>query len=528
MYGFTINVEGNAVGQMKIIEAELAKLGVVAKVEAAKVESSFAGIGKVFGSLKGMLLGGLGITAAFAGWEFIKASHEAFDKLEDAVSRVKTVIGSTKGAAGLSVEDVEDQAKAIGKGITNGRAAIMDAQAMLLSFTGIKGPIFEHTTKAVADFAQFYKTDMTSAALQIGKALNNPLTGMNRLQRVGVAFTEQQKEQIKNYTAQGNLLAAQGVILKELDTEFGGQAKAFALTDEGKVVMAKKKWGELKLTIGELVSKLQVSVIPLFSAMMAGLSSVIAFFKGASTEATIFKDILLVTAGVLVIYYTCLGIVAAYTKIVAAATWAWDAAMAANPITWVIAAVIALIVAFMVLWDKCEKFRRGMGGIWETGKKVVEDLVFLFKGLGQVISDAIHGNFKKSVNESLKLMSDMKTKLTTGWKDAWEKGATGAEKSDFRFEKLLKFGTGQEGSTLKGGAGGKDGGNAGTQSAINTSALSGAKGGLGEAKVINIRIDTMQKVEVKDGNGLKEKSQDAIEILTRTLNNLAYSQGSSM
>lgn len=526
MYGFTIKVDGNSVEQMKLIEAELKKMGVTAKIEVAKTEGAFAGLKETVSGLKGMLLGGLGITAAFAGFEFIKQSKEAFDKMEDAVTRVRTVINSTRGEAGLSVEDVEDQAKAIAKGITNSRSSIMDAQAMLLSFTGIKGPIFEHTTKAVADFATFYREDMTAAALQIGKALNNPLIGMNRLQRQGVAFNETQKEAIKNYMAQGNLLAAQGIILKELDKEFGGQAKAFALTDEGKVMMAKKKWGELKLTLGEIVSKLQVAVIPFFNAMMGGLSAVIAFFKSTSGWAEFFKDVLILTTGVLITYYSYLAIVATWTKIVTVAQWAWNAALAANPIGIVIGLIVILVAAFAALWDKSEGFRRALGGIWETGKKVVTDLISMFKGLAQIMGDLLSGNVKKAATDSVIVMAEMKKALTTGWSEAWEKGATKAGKSDFKFENLLKFSTGQGGSTLGGAKG--DGTNALAQSAINTSALSGAKGGLGEAKVINIHIDTMQKLEVKDGAGIKEHSQQAIEILTRTLNNLAYSQGSSM
>lgn len=525
MYGFTVNMSGNSVEQMRLIEAELQKMGVTAKIEVAKTESAFAGLKETVSGLKGMLLSGLGITAAFAGFEFIKLSKEAFDKMEDSVSRVKTVINSTRGEAGLSVDMVEDQAKSIAQGITNSRASILDAQAMLLSFTGIKGPIFEHTTKAVADFAQFYREDMTSAALQIGKALNNPLIGMTRLQRQGVAFTDTQKQAIKNYMAQGNLLAAQGIILKELDKEFGGQAKAFALTDEGKIMMAKKKWGDLKLALGEIVSKLQVAVIPFFNAMMSGLTAVMNFFKSTSGWAEFFKDVLILTTGVLITYYSLLAIVATWTKIVTVAQWAWNAAMMANPIGLVIAGIVILIAAFAALWDKSEGFRRALGGIWETGKKVVTDLISMFKGLAQVMGDLISFNVKKAASDAVIVMGDMKKALTSGWSEAWEKGATKAGKSDFKFENLLKFATGQGGSTLGGGKG--EGTNALAQSAINTSALSGAHGGLGEAKIINIKIDTMQKVEVKDGAGLKEHSQQAIEILTRTLNNLAYSQGAS-
>jgi DNA repair exonuclease SbcCD ATPase subunit len=66
------------------------------------------------------------------------------------------------------------------------------------------------------------------------------------------------------------------------------------------------------------------------------------------------------------------------------------------------------------------------------------------------------------------------------------------------------------------------------QDAINTSNLSGASGGLGQAKVINIHIDTMQKVTTNDNKELKTKGQDAVEVMVRAVNNLAYSQGGTM
>lgn len=62
--------------------------------------------------------------------------------------------------------------------------------------------------------------------------------------------------------------------------------------------------------------------------------------------------------------------------------------------------------------------------------------------------------------------------------------------------------------------------------AYNTSALGGARGGLGEAKVVNIKIDTMQKIVTSDNKQLKAKGQDAVEVMLRTLNNIAYNQSS--
>lgn len=71
--------------------------------------------------------------------------------------------------------------------------------------------------------------------------------------------------------------------------------------------------------------------------------------------------------------------------------------------------------------------------------------------------------------------------------------------------------------------------NAFHDSSLHTSELAGAKGGLGEAKTITIHFhDALQKVTVMDGRGLKAAGQSAIEVILRTLNNLAYGQSRTM
>lgn len=77
------------------------------------------------------------------------------------------------------------------------------------------------------------------------------------------------------------------------------------------------------------------------------------------------------------------------------------------------------------------------------------------------------------------------------------------------------------------GGGGNFGGFSDVKNAINTSSLAGAKGGLGEAKVVNIHIDTMQKVVTSDNRQLKEKGKDAVEVMLRTVNNISYSASST-
>lgn len=64
--------------------------------------------------------------------------------------------------------------------------------------------------------------------------------------------------------------------------------------------------------------------------------------------------------------------------------------------------------------------------------------------------------------------------------------------------------------------------------ATDTSDLAGPKGGLGEAKIININFhDALQKVTVADGKGVVSAGKDAIEFIIRTLQNFAYSQSTT-
>jgi hypothetical protein len=63
-----------------------------------------------------------------------------------------------------------------------------------------------------------------------------------------------------------------------------------------------------------------------------------------------------------------------------------------------------------------------------------------------------------------------------------------------------------------------------TENSLNTSHLAGAQGGLGEAKVINIHIGTMQQNNGVKGKDLEEHAENAVGELVRALNNIAYQQ----
>lgn len=530
-YGFKINVEGNVNAKIKEINAALSSMGIKAEMETRKVSGHFAkmrdSIKEHFGGIKSMILGGLGLGAAFAGIELVKRSKEHFDAMQKSTADLRQTLVSMGGASRIGLDQMLEMAEGLNKTTIAEKSMILASEGMMATFGNIKGKQFVEGMQASADFAsKFFQGDMVAASKSLGIALDDPIKGMARLHRTGVSFTEQQKEQIKNFQKAGELTKAQEIILKEIKRETGGQAKAQTETDAGKIAMAKKEWEEVEVKIGEIVSKIQIALIPVMKAVIGVVSGILDFFESTSTSASIFKDIILAIAAAFAVWGSVIGILALKTAIVTAAQWLWNAALAASPLTWIILGIVALIAVMMVLWDKFKVVREFLGGFWGAFVGGIKFVWHLLVDLGNILTDIINPSKWGNLGGDLKKgFSDLTSGFADAVKEGIVKGAEDAGNSKFKFADLLSFNTGQKG---KEGTGTPQGRNAVKDAAINTSNLSGASGGLGQAKVINIRIDTMQKIEhLNGGKELAEKGQNAIEVMVRTLNNIAYSQSSS-
>jgi len=148
--------------------------------------------------------------------------------------QTEAVIRSTGGAANVTADHVGKLATSISNATGMDDEMIQSGENMLATFKNIRNEagkgndIFDQSTKIMVDFAAATGTDAKDAAVTLGKALNDPITGLTALRRVGVTFTQQQKDQIRTLQESGDLMGAQKVILKELTSEFGGSAAAQA------------------------------------------------------------------------------------------------------------------------------------------------------------------------------------------------------------------------------------------------------------------------------------------------------------
>lgn len=165
--------------------------------------------------------------------------------------QTQAVLRSTGNQAGVTQGQIEDMAGAIENMSGQDDVAVQKGENMLLTFTNVKNgvgdgnDIFNQATSTLADMSAAMGTDMSKQAIQLGKALNDPIKGIGALSKVGVTFTEQQKDVIKKLVETGDTAGAQKVILGELNKEFGGSAEAMGQSLSGQLERTKAQFFNL-------------------------------------------------------------------------------------------------------------------------------------------------------------------------------------------------------------------------------------------------------------------------------------------
>lgn len=209
------------------------------------------GLRSSFTGLKTAILG-LGIGSAFFALKNgIEEVVEASDRQEKALAQIDAALESTRGISGLTAQELSKIASSMQEVTTFADEVVLEMQSILLTFTKVGREIFPEVTERVLDLATRMDGDLKGAAVQLGKALNDPIQGITALSRSGIQFTEAQKETIKSLVESGNHLEAQKIILAELESQFGGSARAARDTFGGSLDAAKNLAGDLLEKIGE-------------------------------------------------------------------------------------------------------------------------------------------------------------------------------------------------------------------------------------------------------------------------------------
>ena len=159
-------------------------------------------------------------------------------------AQLASALRSTNGVSGQTLETLNTHAKSLQNLTAFTGGAISEAQALLLTFTNIR-ETFPEATQATLDLAQALQMDTRSAAMMLGKALNDPVLGVTTLRRAGVQLSESQTELVKKLVASNQTLEAQRIILNELNTQVGGSAEAYRNTLGGAIAALTETFHEL-------------------------------------------------------------------------------------------------------------------------------------------------------------------------------------------------------------------------------------------------------------------------------------------
>lgn len=265
-----------------------------AQYQLNKVRGNFQNLGRNFAIAGAALAGGVALIG--------RSLRDAADS-QRVFAQTEAVLKSTGTTANGTAKDIQALAASLQKSTAFNDEAILSGANLLLTFKNIQNQagetndIFDQTVRASLDVARAMGTDASGEAIRLGKALNDPVRGISALTRVGIQFTDQQKEQIKALTESGDLLSAQKIILAELQSQFGGSAAAYAQTFAGQVESLNNELNDLSEEVGMMVMPAVRDMIAAFRELApeigAKLKTAIASvdwkaFSKALVDATTF------------------------------------------------------------------------------------------------------------------------------------------------------------------------------------------------------------------------------------------------
>ncbi len=348
--------------------------------------------------------------AGLAGAAF--TSIEAFQESDAVMAQTNAVLKSTKGAAGETADEIGYLAQRY-MGLTGiSDETIQSAENMLLTFTQIHKDVFPQATKTVLDMSVALGQDTKNSAIQLGKALNDPINGMTALRRVGVTFNDEQKNTIKRLQESGDLMGAQKVILKELQTEFGGSAEAAGKTFGGQLNVLKESVNNLQEAFGGMLVQGLAPILPKLNAFIAIMTDWVQYGTDVETVAKALKlqlggfgDVL----GKIIVFFghnrtALVALAGAFTGVLAIAIIAAVSAMlsfiaVSAPVLLIFAGVgaaVALVVAN-----------------WKTFSPVANEVGAAFN----VIAAAISNFVGRAIKDIMKFINDNKVTFQAFWID---------------------------------------------------------------------------------------------------------------
>lgn len=352
---------------------------------------------------QGMMAVGAGMTAGITvplvafGVESVKA----FAAAEQGASQTRAALESMGNASGRTFEQLYAAADdAQRKYAVDNDEVLQRVTANLLTFGNVAGTQFDRAQVAAIDLSRRLGTDLQSSTLMVGKALNDPVKGLAALRRVGIQFTADQQAVIKAMVETGDVAGAQGIMLSELERQFGGAGAAYAATAAGQAEATRLAFGDMQEVFGQLIAEIGVplltavrDVLNAFLSLDPGMQKIIfaglALLAALGPVVTILGGLLTIisTVGpamaVLAPIFGGLGVAAGAAGGIIMGTLGAALAAILSPIGLVVAAVAGLIAIWVFFGDDIQ---RVVGHVWQWLQVKFGELVQWLGGLVESVT----------------------------------------------------------------------------------------------------------------------------------------------
>ena len=317
-----------------------------------------------------------------------KKSFDAAVAAKDAIGGMEAALKSMGPAAGFASADLQDMALDLEKvSAFDDKEILRKVTSNMLTFGNISGDAFARAQKAAVDLASRMNTDLQSATIMVGKALNDPIKGLAAMSRVGIQFTKDQQAMIKSMVAGGDAAGAQAIMLTELERQFGGAGQAARDAAPGSDTL--NKWSDLKESIGATLLVVADRAEPILNRL---LDSFNGLSPGMQTTAIAAAAVAAALGPVLFIGGSVVKMVAPLAGLLTsgAAGFAGLGA-AALPVAAIVAGVAAAGYLVYQNWDKIAPV---LQQVWQTVQEVFgPPLTAIFDSVKTAVTSLVEGPF---------------------------------------------------------------------------------------------------------------------------------------
>jgi hypothetical protein len=267
------------------------------KAQMSNLESRFNGLGntvnkaqtpfKNFGNTIRTLLPAVGLAGLVVFTKQVIAAGEQSQKSDARLRQIATSMGIFGSGVQVVTERLGKYADTMARSTGVDDEIIKNTQAKLLTFRELAlsadtaGGAFDRATAAAVDMAAAGFGEATNNAVQLGKALNDPIKGVTALTRSGITFTAAEKAKIATMVESGKMLDAQKFVLKAIETQVGGTAKATASATD----RMKQAYGQVQEAIGLALLPMLEKFADWFTSVAMKIETFFKQLNDPTTEA---------------------------------------------------------------------------------------------------------------------------------------------------------------------------------------------------------------------------------------------------